>query len=43
MKNNSLIIMEGEMQKRYKHEVPKRSLSKAPLPRINITFRLFKE
>jgi alkylated DNA repair dioxygenase AlkB len=42
MKNNSLIIMGGEMQKRYKHEVPKRTPSKAPLPRINITFRLFK-
>jgi len=39
--DNTLIIMQGEMQKFYTHQVPK---SKRVLdPRINITFRLFKE
>ena len=42
MKNNSLIIMGGEMQKYYKHAVPKRSVKKCPRSRINISFRLFK-
>ena len=42
MKNGSLIIMGGEMQKYYKHSVPKRALSKCPRRRINITLRLFK-
>lgn len=41
MPNNSLIIMGGEMQKYYKHSVPKRALSKVSKRRINITFRLF--
>jgi alkylated DNA repair dioxygenase AlkB len=41
MPNNSLIIMGGEMQKYYKHSVPKRALSTCPKSRINITFRLF--
>ena len=42
MKDGSLIIMGGEMQKHYKHCVPKRALSRCPNKRINITFRLFK-
>jgi alkylated DNA repair dioxygenase AlkB len=42
MCNNSLIIMGGEMQKYYKHSVPKRALSKVSKRRINITLRLFK-
>ena len=42
MKNGSLIIMGGEMQKYYKHAVPKRALSTCPERRINITLRLFK-
>ena len=41
--NNSLVIMGGEMQKHYKHAIPKRSVKKCPYKRINITFRLFKE
>lgn len=40
--HNSLVIMGGEMQKYYHHEVPKRAASTTPNPRINITFRLFK-
>jgi alkylated DNA repair dioxygenase AlkB len=43
MKDNSLLIMEGDMQKNFKHQVPKRATSKVPHPRINITFRLFKK
>lgn len=43
MPNNSLLIMGGEMQKHYKHSVPKRALSTSPGKRINITFRLFKK
>jgi len=39
LKDNSLIIMGGEMQRYYKHSVPKRKKSKGN--RINITFRLF--
>ena len=42
MKNGSLIIMGGEIQKYYKHSVPKRALSTCPGRRINITLRLFK-
>lgn len=42
MRNNSLIVMGGEMQKHYTHAVPKRALSKCPNRRINITMRLFK-
>ena len=42
MFNQSLIIMGGEMQEYYKHEVPKRALSTCPGRRINITMRLFK-
>jgi len=41
MPNNSLLIMGGDMQKYYKHSVPKRALSKCADKRINITFRLF--
>lgn len=41
--DNSLIIMCGETQRWYKHEVPKRALSTCPNRRINITVRLFKE
>ncbi len=41
MTDGSLIIMAGEMQKYYKHCVPKRSISTCPGRRINITFRLF--
>lgn len=37
--NNSLVVMEGEMQKYYTHEVPKRL--KVKERRINITFRRF--
>ena len=40
LSHNSLLIMGGEMQKHYKHEVPKRL--KVTKPRINITFRVFK-
>lgn len=40
MMNNTLIIMGGEMQKHYKHEVPTRK--KVTGRRINVTFRLFK-
>lgn len=39
---NSLVIMGGQMQTYYKHEVPKRALSTAPNPRINITIRHFR-
>lgn len=42
LEDNSLVIMCGEMQKYYKHSVPKRALSKTPDRRINITMRLFK-
>ena len=42
MSNISLIIMGGEMQKYYKHGVPKRSVKTCPNSRINISFRLFK-
>lgn len=42
MPNNSFLIMSGEMQKYYKHSVPKRALSKSPNKRINITCRYFK-
>lgn len=41
--DNSLVIMGGEMQRWYKHEVPKRALSTCPNRRINITVRLFVE
>jgi alkylated DNA repair dioxygenase AlkB len=40
LKHNSLILMGGEMQKYYKHELPKRL--KVKEPRINITMRLYK-
>ena len=40
MTNNSLIIMGGEMQKYYKHSVPKRSVKKCAKTRINMTMRL---
>jgi alkylated DNA repair dioxygenase AlkB len=40
--NNSLLVMRGEMQKHFKHEVPKEE-SKIVGPRINVTFRLFKQ
>jgi alkylated DNA repair dioxygenase AlkB len=39
LKNNTLLIMGGSMQKHYKHAVPKRVRAQ---PRINITFRLMK-
>lgn len=42
MPSNSLMIMGKQMQKYYKHEVPKRALSTCPQRRINFTFRLFK-
>ena len=38
--NNMLLVMGGEMQKYYKHSVPKRKNANGS--RINITFRLFK-
>ena len=41
LNGNSLIVMGGEMQKYYKHSVPKRATSTCPGPRINITLRLF--
>lgn len=41
MYNNSLIIMKGEMQKFYKHAVPKRV--NATGKRINVTMRLFRK
>ena len=41
MNDNSLIIMCGEMQKYYKHAVPKTKVIVGQ--RINITFRLFKD
>ena len=41
MRNGSLIIMGGEMQKYYKHSVPKISKNQCPGKRINLTFRLF--
>jgi len=40
MVDNSLIIMGGEMQKYYKHSVPKRSVKKCAKTRINMTMRL---
>ena len=40
VKNNMILVMGGEMQKYYKHSVPKRK--NATMSRINITFRLFK-
>lgn len=43
MIDNSLLIMEGDMQENFNHEVPKRSKNTCPFPRINITFRLFKK
>ena len=39
MRNNSLVIMGGEMQKYYRHSVPK---DNSDYSRINITMRLFK-
>lgn len=39
LKNNDIIIMGGEMQKYYKHSVPKRL--RITEPRINITMRLY--
>ncbi len=41
LKNNSMVIMGGEMQTYYKHSVPKRAVSTCPGRRINITLRLF--
>jgi alkylated DNA repair dioxygenase AlkB len=40
---NSLLMMGGEMQKWYTHEVPKRALSRCPGRRINVTVRHFKD
>lgn len=40
MHDNSCLVMNGEMQKHFKHSVPKRL--KVKNPRINVTFRLFK-
>lgn len=40
LEDNELIVMAGEMQKYYKHEVPK--TKKVIYPRINITIRCFK-
>ncbi len=39
--HGSLVIMGGEMQKYYKHAVPKRKA--CTQPRVNITFRLMKK
>jgi len=41
MPHNTLLVMGGKMQKRYKHEVPK--ALKIKKKRINITVRIFKE
>jgi alkylated DNA repair dioxygenase AlkB len=40
LKNNTMLCMEKEMQKYYKHGVPKQL--KVKEPRINVTFRIFK-
>ena len=40
LENNSMLIMGGEMQKYYKHAVPKRKGVMGR--RINVTFRLYK-
>lgn len=40
LNNNTLVVMCGEMQKHYKHSVPKEKYKLGQ--RINITFRLFK-
>ena len=40
--NNSLLIMQGEMQAHFNHEILKQE-NKIIGPRINVTFRLFKE
>lgn len=44
MENGSFLLMCGDMQKEFKHEVPKMLGKKAEncLPRINVTFRVFK-
>jgi len=42
VKNNTLLIMGGEMQKHYYHSVPRRTTKKVKSPRISITFRCFK-
>ena len=42
MLHNSVIIMGGEMQKYYKHSVPKRTTKTCNKSRINMTMRLFK-
>ena len=43
MKDNTLVVMGGDMQKHFKHSVPKRVGKKNPLGRrINITMRAFK-
>ena len=39
VKHNSLITMEGNCQKNYKHSIPKRSIHSVSGPRINFTFR----
>ena len=45
MKNQTYLIMCGDMQKKYTHEVPKVSGKKGEEMgrRINITFRKFKD
>lgn len=43
LEDGSLLIMGGNFQKHYYHEVPKRALSKCSQRRINITFRHFKD
>jgi alkylated DNA repair dioxygenase AlkB len=43
LEHGSLLIMGGDFQKHYYHEVPKRALSTCPGRRINITFRHFKD
>lgn len=41
MRDNTMVVMGGDMQKYYHHEVPKCSVRVAPGRRINIAFRSF--
>lgn len=41
--DGQVLIMGGEFQKYYHHEVPKRSINKIKERRINITFRMFRK
>ena len=42
LEDNSLITMEGQTQKLFKHSVPKQSVNIVKKPRINMTFRQMK-